>query len=206
MTSNSERTLSFWNNHILRWSKKRYRSRIFRSIAYRESLAFELLRWQVQHKSILELGCGVGRLGPRLIKSGAGHYLGVDFSPNAIAEAERNTSVPGVVYTCKELSQVEDKLDLCFSLGLTDWVDDNGLRQIVHLSSGIKYLHSFSEQKGFFHFLYSQVMGRLYRARSVQPRQFTVEEMRTLFNDPEAMIIRDQRMAFGCFITNIKSK
>lgn len=41
-----------------------------------------------RHRSVVELGCGTGRLGP-LLATGARTYLGLDFAPRLIEEARR---------------------------------------------------------------------------------------------------------------------
>ena len=202
---NSKWKFAYWDSQIIRWSRKRYGSKFFRSIFFREQIALDILRHNVVGESVLELGCGVGRLGIPLSEAGAEKYLGIDFSPIAISEARKNKLPSNVEFDCRELSQINSEFTLILSLGLTDWVDDEGLAKMAELSRGRKFLHSFSEKNNnLIRFFYNQLMGRLYRARKIQPRHYGQEEMLLLFGDSSARIIRDHRMSFGCFITNLQ--
>jgi len=79
-------------------------------------------------RTVLDLGCGTGRLLNRLSSSGAGQYLGVDLSAAMLARAAKKLRIPGHLLRadCIELplrSHWADVLFCSFLLGYVNLAD-----------------------------------------------------------------------------------
>jgi ubiquinone/menaquinone biosynthesis C-methylase UbiE len=79
-------------------------------------------------KTVLDLGCGTGRLLNRLSSSGPGRYLGVDLSAAMLARAAKKLRIPGHLLRadCIELplrSHCADVLFCSFLLGYVNLAD-----------------------------------------------------------------------------------
>ncbi len=72
----------------------------------------------VENKSILDVGCGTGRMSRYLSKAGA-NVTGVDFSANAIEIAESLSNDEKISYQVKSIFDIDDveKFDIAFSWG-----------------------------------------------------------------------------------------
>lgn len=203
--NNSER-LEFWNRRILPWDQFHYRSP-FSFIAQRERVAYSLLKKHVKSLRLLELGCGTGRLGPRLVQEAqAKSYLGVDLSDLAIQEAQKRPHPKEEVqYLTASFDQIDPtQFDLVFSLGLFDWLYEHEQQAIATLPIP-RYLHSFSEVKDWawlniFHRSYS----KLYtKQKSEFPRHQFAKDVQRLFHPRSPLIHRSARMYLSCFAHNL---
>jgi 23S rRNA (cytosine1962-C5)-methyltransferase len=71
----------------------------------------ELFKTMFQHKSVLDMYCGIGTFGILAAKGGAARVYGVDSSPDAIALAKRSLEKSGAKGECKfEAANPEDAL------------------------------------------------------------------------------------------------
>jgi len=209
---NRDTAKSFWEHKIIGWENDRYagNKRWGKSLRFRKEFALECLRPYVSGKNIVELGCGSGDLGPRLIAEGAHSYHGVDFAENAIKLARRR--VPSslrerITYEATGVKSLPPLSgDIVFSLGLLDWLDSEEIARVFQLSAGKTFLHSFSERKPAA----SQLIHRLYvflaygyRTGGYVPQYHTVDELRRRAVDPLA-VKRHPRLSFGAFVCREK--
>jgi ubiquinone/menaquinone biosynthesis C-methylase UbiE len=84
-----------------------------------------------QHDSptVLDVGCGPGRVGEAVIEAGAASYVGVDFSPRMLDLARRRLAgVESVQLSeCDFFDlEVSERFDVVLALGLFDYLDEPG--------------------------------------------------------------------------------
>lgn len=75
---------------------------------------FELIG-NVEHLSMLNLGCGAGGHDRKLIEMGAKRVVGIDLSNNMINEAQKNNNSDKIEYKVMSMSDI-DKLDEKFDM------------------------------------------------------------------------------------------
>jgi SAM-dependent methyltransferase len=84
-----------------------------------------------QHDSptVLDVGCGPGRVGEAVIEAGAASYAGVDFSPRMLELARRRLagveSVQLIEHDFFDL-ELPQRFDVVLALGLFDYLDEPG--------------------------------------------------------------------------------
>ena len=166
----------FWEDKIIGWEDIRYKRKakkfnIFEkfvnktnnTLINRLNTAFEILEPFLKDKNIVELGCGSGFLAEQIIKSGAKSYIGYDISENAISRAnelakKKNLSHK-IFFSAKDVKEIETlEADYVFSLGLTDWLNDEELDHMFYICRKAENLHSISEDKNST----SQLLHKLY--------------------------------------------
>ncbi len=218
----------FWEDKIIGWEDIRYKrnSKNFnffetfvnntnKTVIYRLNTALRILKPHLKNKKIVELGCGSGFLAEEIINQGAASYTGYDISENAIIRAseivkEKNLSNK-VSFSAKPIKKLETlDADYVFSLGLTDWLDDEELDHMFYVSRNAENLHSISEDKNSF----SQLLHKLYvflsygrKTDKYIPRYYKTEKLSKLIekhiNKP-SHYFRNKNMSFGLFVSTFK--
>lgn len=77
--------------------------------------------------SVLDVGCGPGRVGEAVLEAGAASYLGVDFSPRMLELARaRLADVESVQFIESDFFDLDlpERFDVVLALGLFDYLDD----------------------------------------------------------------------------------
>ena len=77
--------------------------------------------------SVLDVGCGPGRVGEAVVEAGAASYVGVDFSPHMLRLARaRLAGLESVQLIESDFFDLElpEKFDVVLALGLFDYLDD----------------------------------------------------------------------------------
>tara|TARA_B100001123_G_C15260567_1_gene1006442 strand:+ start:448 stop:1155 length:708 start_codon:yes stop_codon:yes gene_type:complete len=216
---------SFWENKIIGWENIRYKSvsnnqsffekfvnKTNKTLIFRLKTALEILKPIVKNKKVVELGCGSGFLAKEIIKSGATSYTGYDISENAISRAinlskQNNYQEKSSFFSKSILETPLLDADYVFSLGLTDWLDDNELNHLFKISKNSDNLHSISEDKKSF----SQLLHKAYvflsygrKTKGYAPRYLKSEKISELIKnntEKEVFEYRNKHMSFGLFLS-----
>lgn len=210
--------MEFWNDKIIDWENNRYTERyssiINRSVRNRMLIAASMLKQYSKDLVIVEVGCGTARLMPFFIDLGVRKYVGIDFSRYAIEVARERAKK--LEYPFKiDLIQADVtnfkkiNADLCFSLGLLDWLTDQGIRSLMKNIKAHYYLHSFSEKTNNIQQLLHRIYVYLkygYKTKTYMPRYFKREEIDAIFaqceyKQPKYFV--DSEMSFSCFAYNL---
>lgn len=198
----SQRVQKYWMKKLDDWDESRYRAHPrLNPIASRSKLAFEILAPHIGGKKLLELGCGRGRLAEPLLDRGAQIYKGVDLNPPA------SSNNPKIQFVRSELLKTPRfaEMDIVFSLGLVDWLNDTEIRWLGDISKDRYFLHSFSLQGSslsqYAHRLFSLVNYTF--VHQVSPRYFEKDKIIQLLNLPSANFFNHESMLFSTFVTNL---
>ncbi len=93
----------------------------------RRELAVETVR-SYTDPSVLDVGCGSGRIGELVLEAGTASYLGIDFSEPMIEMSRRRLERfgPVVELVCGDFLEVpvERRFDVVLALGLFDYLPD----------------------------------------------------------------------------------
>lgn len=202
----------FWNKKILSWENRKYKNTFYildvnSSVKHRFYLASSLLHQISKGKSLLELGCGSGRLWEHINSINLKHYKGIDFSAVAIETFNKKIynfkNKDKVSLSCEDCVKSFYPADIVISLGLLDWLNIEKIKKIAENYKDSWYLHSFSEKRlsvsQMAHFIYSFVN---YNHKSYFPAYRKADELLSLFG-PKAKIYRDPKLSFGAFIYHL---
>ena len=143
----------YWEKKILVWESRRYsplflwnpfswtvRRRLFRALALFRGLS-------PSPASVLELGCGSGLFAAKIICPA---YLGVDIAGNAVELARERVSRADFVFQradALEAAHQSKKFSLAVFLGLTDWLTEEELEQLLQRLASARLLFSFTESR-----------------------------------------------------------
>jgi ubiquinone/menaquinone biosynthesis C-methylase UbiE len=124
------------------------------SVDARMRLALDLLQPHAEGKTLLDLGCGGGRVAVETVKTlGAAKAHGIDISPAAIEKANALASRADVGERVTfEVGTVErdafPTADITLGLGLLDWLNDEETERLLTALKGRRIVLSYSEQDG----------------------------------------------------------
>lgn len=214
---------TFWNNKILQWENEKYFTKqrllfnydVNSSVKKRMELARSILKEIVRGQTVLELGCGSALLMEDILSFGAKKYIGVDVSSVAIKAAndrilntEYESKIELVNKNITEYSPL--KADICFSLGLFDWLSPHEISFLLKKTEATYYFHSFSEKKKFS---FSQFFHRVYvytkyghKNHNYIPRYYTEREIVTSLENTTYFaprVFRCPALSFGCIVYNL---
>lgn len=178
---------AYWQRKILRWERVRYShwlSAYPLSWTIRKRLrdAIAVLRERVTpSESILELGCGTGRLAEALCAKHL-HYLGVDFAESAIVAAIDRVRSPGFRFKCENvLTTTIPSTDITVFLGLVDWLQPDQLEALIQKLVSPRLLFSFTQEAKFSpYILYRRWSDRPVSGVAYRARNFSEAEIVTL--------------------------
>ena len=220
----------FWEDKIIGWEDIRYKrdttnfnifenfvNKTNKTLIYRMNTAFKILEPLLKNKRIVELGCGSGFLAERIINSGAKSYTGYDISEKAISRAtniskEKKINEKAFFFSksIKEMSDIE--ADYVFSLGTTDWLEDDELNHMFYISRNSENLHSISEDRNSLPQLLHKFYVFLSYGRKTDkyiPRYYKTEKISSLIkkyiNKP-TFYYRNKKMSFGTFVSTFEIK
>lgn len=210
----------FWDGKILRWEGKKYDTAkggirhfldINRSLKIRMQITERVLKQIVKDRTVLEIGCGTSRLLPTIIQSGAKKYIGIDVSKVAIEQAQSRAKELGasmiVAFHQADAVSLEGMApDICFSLGLLDWLEPSEILRMIRRIRCQYYLHSFSERrpslKLMLHRLYVYCLYG-HRTGPYRPKYYTLAQMLEIFRSCYGITpkhFRSRSLSFGSFI------
>lgn len=205
--------IEFWNQKILLWENKKYDNApklldVNSSIKYRLYLAASLLHQISEKKSLLELGCGSGRLWEQIKSLNLNSYEGMDFSEAAITAFQNKTKDFKdfkISLLCSDCTDNIPSADIVISLGLLDWLSMKQIKKIANSCQTSLYFHSFSEKKisisQIAHSLYVFISYG-YRTKTYSPCYRNADDLLSVFGT-KAKIYRDPKLSFGAFIHNL---
>lgn len=210
----------FWDDKVFGWERDKYDTSkkilgfsfdVNRSVKKRLRLAQTILSQVARNRTVLELGCGTARLLPMLVHTGVKKYIGVDISKLAIEHAQAKAEFLGAS-TIAEFHQLDVttlgdiNTDICFSLGLLDWLDLADISQMLQRIHCQYYIHSFSEKRRsvqlLLHRVYTYVLYG-YRTKFYVPKYYTKAQMEKVFAacyGHPVRCLRSKGLSFGCFI------
>ncbi len=201
----------FWNRVILPWEERRYRasrgwmtSLFSSSVQARSRQAVALLAPRVAGKTILEVGCGTGRLAKTFLDLGARHYIGLDFSSVALIKAKElgfraglSSRTEFILASATDLPDLD--FDICLSLGLLDWLTPVEIKKFAEATSGSDFVHSYSEAraKDLLRLVHERYVYLKYgRRQDYVPLYYSEGEIRSLLG-LDVEIHRHGSMRFG---------
>jgi 2-polyprenyl-3-methyl-5-hydroxy-6-metoxy-1,4-benzoquinol methylase len=101
---------------------------------WEESVLIHAMGGDWRNKSVLEIGCGEGRLAALIAMSGAYMVDAVDYSPSAIATAQSHHTLPRLNYIAGCLDDVDQHHDVIVMQGVLEHMDDWWLRLGEYIS------------------------------------------------------------------------
>lgn len=151
---------AYWDRKIVDWDDSSYDrerprgllGRLRSSVDARMKLALDLLRPVAAGKTVLDLGCGGGRLTVATVRQlGAAKAHGIDISPAGIERGRQLAQEAGVAgrVTFEAGSVVGRPLppaDITLGLGLLDWLDDDETEALLTELRGRRIVLSYSER------------------------------------------------------------
>ncbi len=116
-------------------------------------------------KTVLDAGCGTGELASLIAKKGAKKVVGVDYSDDAIAVAQKSWVAPNLEFLKKDINGIKEKFDVVVSLGTLEHLDEP--------LNALKKLKSFLNPKGSL---------IITCPNWTNPRGYILQTLRQLFN------------------------
>lgn len=218
---------NFWEKKIIGWEDLRYNKnnsgfnlfektvdKTNNTLIFRLNFAFKILKPLIKDKKVVELGCGSGFLAKKFIEAGASSYTGYDISENAISRAKKlfkdENASNKINFFAKPILDLEIlDADYVFSLGLTDWLNDDEIDHMLKVSSKCDNLHSISEKKFSIFRVLHQIyvfFSYGYKSKGYTPRYFNSKLFSAKIKkhtNKETYEFRDKKMSFGMFISTI---
>lgn len=201
---------NFWASSVIKWEKQRYDSVfsdfIYSSLQYRQKYLSFLISQIPSGSSVVEIGCGTGRLYKTLINKMQINYTGFDISPEAIEIAKQNH--PEANWLCREIDDIKNlNADYVISAGLLDWIDQEKIKKLLRQNNFKYHVHSFSQKTnsfskklhGFFSFFVSKKNKIDYTPRSFQ--HFEIQSNLESINNLN--FITNHKLSFGAFVHNL---
>lgn len=221
--SKSDQMRTHWDRKIADWDDSAYAGeeaqgvmdRLRKSIDARMQTAVDLLRPHLAGKSVLDLGCGGGRLAIHCVAElGAAQATGMDISPLAIERARKLAEQVGVAdrvtFEVGAIGETEiPTRDITVGLGLLDWLDNPQTESLFSAIEGREFLLSFSEQDWSlaeivhrFYLVYRlRLFGKGVRARHHARREIIGFLKRHGFK--RAAFVANREMRFGRIVHNL---
>ncbi len=200
---NSISKKDFWNTKILSWDQKSYQNKslLNYNLHYRmiETARLVSIAQKSSKKklSILELGCGTGRLIDYLNINDF-HYKGIDIAKSAILKAQQTYKKDFEQADFKDINSL-DKYDLIISLGFIDWIDKEDIEKLATLCKNKQFIHSFTNKNNKFNFYYT-----LYRKllnEPYSPTRYSESDIRDKFFNSQ--VIKSKKLGICRIITNV---
>ncbi len=219
----SDEVRAHWDRKIARWDASAYgdetrrsvMDHLRRSLDARLSTALAILRPHIAGKTLLDLGCGTGRLAVEAVASlGAARAHGIDLSPVAVEHARALAEAAGVAdrVTFEAGTVARDTLpaaDVTAGLGLLDWLNDAETDALLAALRGRKYLLSHSAQDGslaeIVHRVYLVYRLRLFGG-AVRARHHRWRELLDVLRRHDLVpceIVSNRAMRFGRIVHNL---
>lgn len=201
---------NFWASSIIKWEKQRYDSFLsgflYSSLQYRQKYLSFLISQIPPGSSVVEIGCGTGRLYKTFINKTQIAYTGFDISAQAIEIAKQNH--PEANWQCCEIDHIKNiSADYVISAGVLDWVDQEKITNLLKQNNFKYHIHSFSQKTntlskklhGSFSFLVSKKNKIDYKPRAFQ----NFEIQNSLGSVRNLNFVTNHKLSFGAFVHNL---
>jgi len=207
----------FWDRKILQWEHDKYVKPpwgglfdVNAALKGRMSVARGLLR-HATGLSVVELGCGSGFLLPYLKEVKIRSYLGVDLSKVALEAARERAAGLDLDFHCEFVeSPVQDfaipPTDLCFSLGLLDWLSLEEAGLVLADNSPRYFFHSFSERQ----FALKRLVHQAYvfsfyghKSGGYVPKYWRREDLARAVGGRPLSFLSDKKLGLGAIVHNL---
>lgn len=201
---------NFWNSKILKWETKNYNSKrrpsLFKPVHYRLEVAAHFLQPLVSNRTLLDLGCGSGRLFKKFFLNETCQLIGLDFSDQAIARGRQQfTGVSNVTFVQGDVATTDwPASDIVVGLGILDWLSPSDSARIFKKAEGRLFLFTYSEKRpSLLRWGHSIYVFLSYGWRSgYKPKYHGEKEIRVLSGEQELFFLRKPELAFGTFVAN----
>ncbi len=211
----------FWDQKLERWDNKSYprpgslRDLILPNpIAHRLNWAANALGPRVSGKSVLELGCGSGRLLGELVGFHPSSLIGIDISGEAVdlAKIRQQQHLETQMRFLKGDALEVDwpASDFVCGLGLIDWLDHSEIQKFFAKCNGRDFIVSFSEMRFSPQVFFHRALVFLsygYKSRGYVPRYYDanqIAECAKPYGFESVYFFRDKNLAFGTFATSFE--
>lgn len=219
---------TFWDKKIKQWEKDKYFNNrkasgiinfdVNTSVKARLELARLILKNVVRDLTVVEVGCGSALLMEDILSFGANKYIGIDVSPVAIeATKQRAQMIQGAENTAKiELITKNVNVlnpidaDICFSLGLFDWLSLDDISLLQKKINSKYYFHTFSEKRELS---FQQILHRIYvylmyghKNNTYIPQYYSANKISQALdkkNSTHPQFFRHDKLSFGCFVYHL---
>jgi SAM-dependent methyltransferase len=167
---NARQIGEYWKEHVVSWEAGAYYrdrggratlwdrlSSFFRGngMYVRMEAALRFVGPHIKGLTALDLGCASGRLAFKLVEAGAKHVIGVDISPEAVAEAEKrrieSPFADRLEFKVMDLASADARLpsvDLVTSLGVIEYFDQKNLDELLGRIQTRYFLFDFPDADG----------------------------------------------------------
>ena len=197
--------IKFWDDQILKWEHDQYdllpKLGLFSGVQNVQQEAFKVMLPILKNCSVVEYGCGTGRLMAPILDAGAAKYIGVDSSTTAIQTAQNRVTqamAHKVDLICSPIAQMDPiPMDFSFSLFLLDWVNP---QELIKLSAPL-FLHSFRSATHPAS-LFSKVATTRYGA-SYKPAVYSNEDLKEKMNRTRIKVHESPKTGAVRFIHNL---
>lgn len=202
----------YWDEKILSWESARYesaKSLTGRSLQSRLRISAQILEALPPNQTVVDLGCGSGRLFECIDRSRFFKLVGLDISSIAIAAAREKMRENNVEFQCVDVGHaLLPSAEIYIGLGLFDWLNDEEIQQIFSQLRRRKFIFSFSERRAFPLRFAHKMFRRLTafgRHAGFVPRYHSAQQIAAFAAGCESEIrfYRPSAMAFGSFVSNL---
>jgi len=171
----------YWDKKIIDWEESSYENickelsliekiatRFRNPIKKRKEILLDLIKDKIKDKTILELGCGSGKLCFEFLNSGARRVIGMDISDEAIKAAKEKSISLGLEKVSEFfVADLKNDIDLpnadfVVGLGFIDYIDIHSLKKLFTKIKG-EFIFSFPQKKmnliNMLHYVYLKSQG-----------------------------------------------
>lgn len=115
---------TFYDQVYKKGEKKHYTKILFtkNTLPIEETEVLGAVSWK--RKTVLDVGCGTGLLGHEIARRGAKKVVGLDFSEEAIHQAQQLHQHPRLSYVCEDIKKHKQTYDIIVSLGTLEHMDN----------------------------------------------------------------------------------
>ena len=181
-----------------------------RSVQARMKLTAEIINNFLKVESIVDIGCGSGRLFRKINWENFEWGIGLDLAESAISEAVTRNKTSKVTFQLFNLGEQSlPPADCYVALGLLDWLKPEEIKELFRSVKDKFFIFSFSEKKPslklYAHWLFRTIRAFFFREKLV-PKYYSVNDILSFHETSYAhstLFLSQKAMAFGSLYTNL---